>query len=233
MKMKDLGITSKSLYESVYKQTKKGTIGFFSHSITKEEAEAVTKFSFEKIEIESLDFLKLFPKITNLSFCQLGRLGNMEGIAYLTHLKNLSIYDTYIDDFTPLTECRELEYLDYMFEEHPRDVYTQDFRFLRLFPQLYQIDLSGNNIRNVKFLENALNIKQLVLTGNPLESIEGIETLKNLEYLEMENCGLTDLTGVEKLLALKSLHVSDNQFSEEQVAEYLIKFGHISNLTII
>ncbi len=51
------------------------------------------------------------------------------------------------------------------------------------------LDLSNNNISEIKGLNNLVNLEELNLSGNKIMELKGLESHNNLRKLKCKNCG--------------------------------------------
>lgn len=87
--------------------------------------------------------------------------------------------------------------------------------FLRRFPNLEVLNLSGSRISRLEGLEHLPQLRSLNLGGNLLETVTGLENLGQLVELDLSGCRLEALpAGIERLTNLTSLDLAFNQLSE-------------------
>lgn len=87
------------------------------------------------------------------------------------------------------------------------------------------LTISGQNIEDIKTIENLDKLNYLVelnLQNNNIVEIEGIEHLINLKYLYLNNNGITEIKGLEKLVNLEYLSLNTNSIIEIKGVEHLI-----------
>ena len=101
-----------------------------------------------------------------------------------------------------------------------------DADFLRRFPNLEDVDLSGNRIAHLNGLEHLPQLRRLTLGGNRLETVSGLEHLTQLTDLDLSGNQLEQMPdGVEQLAQLTSLDLSFNQ-----IAGLDDRIGQLANL---
>jgi internalin A len=124
-------------------------------------------------DLESIEFLKLdSSEITDLSF-----LNRMKS------LKALSLYGmSKIKDLGPINSLRNLE----------------------------RLSLRSTNIREISFLRGLKRLKELNLIGNNISDLKGLEEFKDLETLYLPK-NVTDLYSLRNLKKLKSLWLPENK----------------------
>ena len=90
-----------------------------------------------------------------------------------------------------------------------------------LSPYLYDLDLSNNQIKEIKGLETLENLRFLYLEKNQITEIKGLESLKNLEELDLSENLITEIMGLDTLTKLKRLNFYYNNISEIKGLEAL------------
>ncbi|WP_372949960.1 leucine-rich repeat domain-containing protein [Mariniphaga sp.] len=106
-----------------------------------------TKKEFPTWYLEDLDELELSAS----------DIGNLDGIQYCVHTKNLDLSDNYIVDLTPMENLRVVE----------------------------ELNLANNRIEIIDALGNLINLKILDLSDNKITDIEPILELPLLEYVNL------------------------------------------------
>ena len=79
---------------------------------------------------------------------------------------------------------------------------------------LVELNLKNNNIVEIEGLEQLINLKYLYLNTNGITEIKGLEKLVNLEYLSLNNNSIIEIKGVEHLKNLKTLILYSNSIEE-------------------
>lgn len=101
-----------------------------------------------------------------------------------------------------------------------------DADFLRRFPNLETVELSGNRISELGGLEHLPQLRRLNLGGNLLETLPGLEYVSQLTDLDLSGNQLEALPeGAEQLRHLVSLDLSFNQ-----IATLDDRVGQLANL---
>jgi len=86
--------------------------------------------------------------------------------------------------------------------------------------QLTKLDLSYNELTDVKGLETLTKLTKLDLGINKLTDVKGLEKLKQLTILDLFGNQLTSVKGLEKLTQLRRLELRDNpDLTKAQIAE--------------
>ncbi len=78
------------------------------------------------------------------------------------------------------------------------------------YVKIKELDLSDNQIKEIKGLENFLNLEFLKLNNNQITQINGLEQLKNIEKLTLRNNRISEIKGLDNLSKLKYLDLSGN-----------------------
>jgi internalin A len=85
-----------------------------------------------------------------------------------------------------------------------------------------QLDLSVNQLTEIKGLETLVNLQKLNLSYNQLTEIKGLETLVNLQELNLFTNELTEIKGLDTLVKLQKLNLSRNQLTEIKGLDTLV-----------
>ena len=94
--------------------------------------------------------------------------------------------------------------------------------YLEKLHNLENINLSNNEIKEIKGLEKLKNLKNLDLSNNEINEIIGIESLNNLVSLDLSNNSINKIRGLDNLIDLTSLNLSSNQIFEINNLESLV-----------
>lgn len=229
----ETGISNKKLYDQIIDYAKtnvKGIKKLFYKKLTVEEIEKINQIHLYGIEDKDLRFLKFFKNLKHLSLDNC-KFSSTYGLQYVVQLETLFISDSEIDDLGYIRDCYNLEMFDYMFEKDCEFKHT-NFECISNLSKLVEVDLTGNNVRDVSFLSNLQHLTEVVLNENPVENLEVLKDLPELVYVEVEDCGLTSLEWVKEFKKLNNLYTSGNLLSEEQKEYYKQQFKHIQKLEI-
>lgn len=231
--MSNINIDNVKVLHTIIKAIKMNQTGLarlFLSKVEEEETTKVKELRFQKIDMDDLEFLGYFPNLEILKLDKITGIKDSTGLAYCCHLKELEIYDTYIDDLHSLDKCSELEYFDYICSEETYYCAREDFRFLRNLLKLYQIDLTGNKVEDISFLSGHQALEQLVLDRNPIRSIAPLKMINKLNWLEISGCGLSELEEIEHFPALTYLRAADNNFDADLITKYKEILKHIDTV---
>lgn len=89
-----------------------------------------------------------------------------------------------------------------------------EIKGLENFPHLSYLNLSENQINEIKGLENLTNLYYLSLHGNHIKKIENLDSLSQLNYLDLSLNEISEITGLENLKKLDDLNIWGNQIAE-------------------
>lgn len=223
----ETGIADKQLYGEILKDINRITLkGFFQRMFNKEiekkDALLLTSLYIYDAKICNLEFLKYFPNLTELDIDCCGEIKDINGIHYLQKLQNLYLCNTYIEDLTPIAECRKVKLIESTVHDNEKcRKSSSELEFLSTMTNLNSLILSGNKVSNLAFLSKNNNLIYLNLDENPIEDLSILSELSNLKSLSIENCLLTSLDGIEKFTSLRQLSAIDNKLDEHQKEYYL------------
>ncbi len=89
-----------------------------------------------------------------------------------------------------------------------------DMGFVAGLKGLQQLNISYNQISEIRGLEGLSALQQLDLTSNQISKISGLEGLSALQELDLSSNQISEISGLEGLSALRQLDLSSNQISE-------------------
>ncbi|MCP4137211.1 MAG: leucine-rich repeat domain-containing protein [bacterium] len=216
-----------------------------------------------RIDLRSLSPLRSLRKLS-INSCKLKNIAGIEGIKYLkelsledneirniaplarlTRLKKLSLLLNPVNDWSPLkglTNLRDLKMGSAY--EHPAPVSNsgskKNFRcmLLKNLKNLVQLDISYNELENIKGLENLVNLKYLNLMKNNIRDISPLKKLKRLTELNISSNAIKKISSLKNLARLKKLDLSMNKIVDVSVLSSLtglreldLAYNQISNIT--
>ncbi|XP_057655112.1 leucine-rich repeat-containing protein 49 isoform X1 [Diorhabda carinulata] len=79
------------------------------------------------------------------------------------------------------------------------------------FPNLLFLDVYDNQLEQIQYLDDLVNLRVLLMGKNRIKKIEGLENLTNIEVLDLHGNLITQVTGLSKLANLKVLNLAGNQ----------------------
>ena len=133
------------------------------------------------------------------SISDLGPLSN------LVRMTSLSLSNNFVTDISPLAGLTNLTYLNVAW-----NLITNYEPFLSGFSNLTSLDLGGNCISNVTFLQNLPQLLALGLENNWISDFSPLVGLTNLKYLNLQNNLLTNILALTNLTQLSRVDVSFN-----------------------
>lgn len=112
------------------------------------------------------------------------------------------------------------------------DLSTNDFKIANIsglenFPNVMQLDLSGNEIQSLEPIVDVLPLTNLNLSGNSLteEMKSQIASFENLTQLNLSNTNISAVDFLNSLINLENLTLSKNVMST------LVPIGRLTNIT--
>jgi len=96
-----------------------------------------------------------------------------------------------------------------------------EIRGLEELKNLQKLYLAFNQITEIKGLEKLIQLQELDLHYNPIAEIKGLEELTQLQKLNLTFNRIAEIIGLEKLTQLQELDLSENQIEEIKGLEEL------------
>ena len=109
----------------------------------------------------------------------------------------------------------------------PNNKLTDVPKDLEKLTQLQKLDLSANQLTNMKGLENLAKLQVLVLHSNKLTDLKGLEKLTHLKRLILNINKLTDLKSLQNLSQLEALGLAGNQLADVKDLERLTQLKEL------
>lgn len=150
--------------------------------------------------------LKDLKSITVLHLENKG-ISDLQGIQYLTGLKELHLGGNKITIIEPVKNLIDLEVLSLNKNS------IENIKPLAYLKNLSQLDLTGNKISDLSPLSELVKLKQLGLIENKVVNINKLSGLINLEVLILQNNEISDISGLYNLVNLKELWLGQNKVS--------------------
>jgi internalin A len=94
--------------------------------------------------------------------------------------------------------------------------------------QLTELNLSGNQLADIKGLEQLTQLTELNLGKNQLTKIKDLKHLTHLTKLDLSDNQLADIKGLEQLTQLTQLDLSDNRLADIKGLEQLNKLVELN-----
>ena len=84
------------------------------------------------------------------------------------------------------------------------------------FSKLESLDLSYNEIKNLRSLMNLTNIKRIFLKQNKIDDVDGIQYLKNASIIDLSECGINSIESLRNinLPKLEKLYLNNNNIED-------------------
>jgi Leucine-rich repeat (LRR) protein len=102
------------------------------------------------------------------------------------------------------------------------DVFT-DYKYMfQDLPNLINLDISVNQIKNITSLSNLTRLKSLNISCNYITDITPLQSLINLESLNISTNLIDDVDALRNLTRLKLLDISDNNITDITPLQSLI-----------
>ncbi|HDS1817107.1 TPA: leucine-rich repeat domain-containing protein [Pseudomonas putida] len=112
-----------------------------------------------------------------------------------------------------------------------QQISSVDGDFLRRFPNLEDVDFSGNRLSTFEGVEHLPRLRRLNLGGNLLDTVTGLENARQLTDLDLSGNQLAALpAGIEQLAHLTSLDLSFNQIAV--LADRVGQLASLENLQL-
>ena len=105
------------------------------------------------------------------------------------------------------------------------DVINDKLKYVR------ELDLSNNQISNLKGIEKFSNIRVLKLNNNKIKKIEGVYGLESLEKLLLRNNQIKEIKNLEKFSNLEHLDLSNNP-TITQIPEVLNELPNLETIKL-
>jgi len=168
------------------------------------------------IDLKGLGKLDRF-RVLNLSNLGIDDISEIEGLENLTNLHKLDLSKNRIK------EIKRLENLSNIKTILPK-VYSvkacETPSFLVDFPKILEMTLRSlilrsNHIKEIKGLEQHINLNNLDLSNNQIQEIKGLENLTNLPTLDLSNNQIQEIKELEQLTKLKIINLWGNPIRPE------------------
>lgn len=137
---------------------------------------------------------------------------------YLQSVTDLGLSGNQADKISSITDYPDLHQIDWM----------DDISLLRYFLNLQKIDLSTNEIKNLKPLEKIAHLRELDIISNPVTDFSPLVKLKNLERLEISNSEITDIKAIGQIPSLKALTIYSDGLKDISPLGNLLKLEKLT-----
>lgn len=182
------------------------------------------------LSVPSLEILDVSDTgLTDEGLAQLLKLDRMQRIILYRNpgLSELTLMDAgdrclYVQQFPDQTATEKQESLMLDMREQG----LQAFPSIYEYSGLYELNLSGNQIKDINFYNIGAGVKEplrvLRLSGNGLVSLQGLETLTSIEILDLSNndLGAGTIGYLCRLSTLRLLDISGNpQIGQDELTQ--------------
>lgn len=141
-------------------------------------------FSYSQLDINPISGLYNLKEL----YLDENQLNSTEGLKYLTNLEVLSLNTASLGyDYSGLGELTKLRYL------YLSNTNQSDISFLANLKNLYELDLTRNQIKDISPLQNATSLRLLYLSYNLIEDIAPLASLKNCIKFDLSHNQIKDL----------------------------------------
>lgn len=184
---------------------------------TQEDIEEVVFLKEDMEQLISVDtvIIEVEPDVTQE--CITG----YENLKYLPNLKEIYIKGGRIEDFSFLTECREIQVVTIFDYELPEG-------FLNDCQKLERVQLFGCTLSE-SLLQNCPSMKVLCVSECEIADADIFSHLVTLEEIQMDETGLCNLNFIRKMKDLRSISVRGNQIRD---ITPILELQHLEKLWI-
>lgn len=135
----------------------------------------------------------------------------VEALSKLTNLQELNLNCTGVTDVDALASHPTLQALTLSAANCGSQL--DDPAALGTLPEIVSLNLIGQGLNGLTFLEDVSSLRWLFVDSNALTDFLGLESMSLLNHLSIAQNALSDLEGVSNLSALRSLNIADNQIT--------------------
>ena len=185
--------------------------------------------------ITELKGLEDLISLTHLYLDNCSLIEELKGLENSTKLKYLSFTENFLEKILGLGKLTNLEFLDlragyqkkatipniYGLGELTKLIYLKlegcnilniEIEEGKKFPNLTDLNLKNNGLREIEEFGNLINLKRLNLCDNKITKIKGLDNSTNLTSLCLSyNKDITKIEGLDSLIVLTHLYLSNNQ----------------------
>lgn len=155
------------------------------------------------LDTDYIDLIHL--KIHDLENLRLERFENLESI---------NLRDNLLPSLNPLKKLKQetklrVKELDF-YDNRIKHISSH----MNEFVNLVNLDLSFNNIKHIKHIENLTKLENLYFVQNKISKIENLETLTKLKNLELGGNRISTIENLDTLTELTQLWLGQNKVSK-------------------
>ncbi|EAG1722558.1 leucine-rich repeat domain-containing protein [Listeria monocytogenes] len=148
-------------------------------------------------------------------------IASIEGVQYLTNLRNLYMDNNQISNLTPISGLANLETL------HLNNNQISDLGSLSGLINIRNLIMDNNQVSDLTPLSGLISLQTLQLNNNQISDLSSLSNATNLWALSINNNQISDLTPISRLTNLEVLHLNNNQVSN------LTPISDFTNLAIL
>ncbi|WP_418750784.1 leucine-rich repeat domain-containing protein [Frisingicoccus sp.] len=161
--------------------------------ITKEELGSETILLLYGAGIEDISGLEYAVNLTELNLSGNAKLKNINALANLANLENLSLGSTSVSDIDALSGLTNLKQLNLA------GTSVSDMEVLANFTNLRELSLNNTSVSDISVLLKLPYLKRLVLDNTQVSDIEVLKGLSSLERVSLNRALITDEQCMELL----------------------------------
>ena len=170
-------------------------VGSTNGEVTHEQIKTLTKLSTPNndpaTKIKDITGLEEATNLVELDL-NYNKIKNLTPIKNLTKLESLDISYNPIKGLVPVAYLTNLKYLTAI----GINEYGLDFSVLGNLKNLYYLNLSINNIKDISFVSNLKKLDDIYLSFNRIESVEALKDLYPIT-LAIDNNNITDFSSID------------------------------------
>ncbi|CAL5986386.1 ABC_transporter substrate-binding protein [Hexamita inflata] len=171
--------------------------------------------------IKSIQFVDQLP----LNKLQVTCLANIRFDRVPTKLTKLHFASCAQASYTGLEQMRQLTYLSINSNMPP----LKHINFISTLVNLTNLDLSQNQIKDLRPLQNLIGLKEINLSHNDIEDISPLRKLIKTEILQLGYNKIVDVNPLKYLIELKELHIQNNLLFTVKPLQILQKLTFCEN----
>ena len=147
-------------------------------------------------------------KFISLSEFVAGKITDITGLEYATHLTDLKLTSNSISDISVVSSLTNLTQL------YLNSNSISDISVVSGLTNLTRLNLSSNNISDISAVSGLTQLEWLFLSSNNISDISAVSGLTNLTVLNLDSNNISDISAVSGLTNLTSLSLGFNNISD-------------------
>lgn len=175
--------------------------------------------------------IELLAQCTHLKTLYL-REGYLQSLAFLKrmpYLEKLDLQDGY--GYTSKVDFQDLKYLPQLKELNLYHNYIKDISFLKQLTQLQKLNIGYNYIQDYAPLRHLIQLKSLNISNNYQEyQVQDISLLANLVQLQelyLQSNGIEDISVLNSLSKLQKVNLKNNPIQNINTLQGLVNLTHL------